>query len=558
MALKQFFATSSDGMLLTDAQGFLVMVNPELESMFGYARGELQGRPLNLLIPQRVRPSHDVLMADYVQGGAQTRRMGFRPTLCGLRKDGSEFPIEVTLSAGLPDGAAVACAIVRDASERAAFQQRIAYLSQHDAVTGLPNRNLLLDRIELMLGQVESERAAGASDRFVALMVISLQPWRLVLQAQQFDQALDTLVSNLHDLTAGNQQLARLGTDELALTCVMAGETDLVQHLEAVRRVLVLESGLTADLHYAMGVALAPQDAGDAPNLLKCAEVALLQSLAEGAHQCRFYSAQLQRDVEDQVALEGALNRALARQELALHYQPKVEVATGRVIGAEALMRWTRQDGTAVSPVRFIPLAEAGGQILPIGAWALRQACVQALAWQVLLPGFVMAVNLSPRQLAHPDLVQEVSDVLQSTGLPPACLELEITESAMIRHPEAAAEVVRQLQALGVSVALDDFGTGYSSLSYLTSFPFNTLKLDRSFVQSIVQTERLQVVVQLITSMAHALEMEVVAEGVEFADQLHMLSGLGCRFYQGYLCSPAVDAQTFGQRYVANGLNPQD
>jgi EAL domain-containing protein (putative c-di-GMP-specific phosphodiesterase class I) len=183
---------------------------------------------------------------------------------------------------------------------------------------------------------------------------------------------------------------------------------------------------------------------------------------------------------------------------------------------------------------------------------------VQALAWQVLLPGFVMAVNLSPRQLAHPDLVQEVSDVLQSTGLPPACLELEITESAMIRHPEAAAEVVRQLQALGVSVALDDFGTGYSSLSYLTSFPFNTLKLDRSFVQSIVQTARLQVVVQLITSMAHALEMEVVAEGVEFADQLHMLSGLGCRFYQGYLCSPAVDAQTFGQRYVANGLNPQD
>ncbi|WP_170130784.1 putative bifunctional diguanylate cyclase/phosphodiesterase [Sphaerotilus hippei] len=539
-ALLQVFESTSDGMLLLDERMTVIAANAAAEALFGAGPGELGAAALVWLLPGGLgggrhpdRPER----SDRTAGWPTPLRMA-------RRLDGRAFPVELTVTrlAGSP---IAACLLVRDADGLARCEDRLTFLAWHDAVTGLPNRRLLHERLRAMLAD------PGPRTEPVVLVAVSLQPWRRLLDADRFDQGLRRLVVCLHELVGPDEGLASLGSDTLALLWRLPQAQALQGRLDRLRRLLSVEGSPMAGLHHAIGVARSAPGLGTPAELLQQAERALLRSLEEGAVACCFYSASWMAEVAEHHELEVSLHHALERGELTLHYQPKVDLVSGRVRGAEALMRWTRADGRGVEPTRFIAMAEANGDILSLGAWALQRACAQAQRWQRLQPGFRMAVNLSPCQLADPDLCPLVERLLAQHQLPPSCLELEVTESVMMDRPEQAIAVVRQLRQLGVRVALDDFGTGHSSLSHLSTFDVDTLKIDRSFVVDLAQGGRRVDVVHLIISLARTLQMQVVAEGVERPEQLAALARLGCGGYQGFLCSPAVAAEQFEAIFLA-------
>jgi diguanylate cyclase (GGDEF)-like protein/PAS domain S-box-containing protein len=427
----------------------------------------------------------------------------------------------------------------RDITERKEAEERIEFLAQHDALTGLPNRVLLRDRF------AQAVARAGRTHARVAMLFLDLDNFKMVndtLGHAAGDQLLLDVVGRLAGSTRESDTISRLGGDEFVVLLNDIPELETVERIAGDILSRVSEpmqvGGHSLNMSCSIGIAVYPDDGNDFDTLMQKADVAMYNAKDAGRRTYRFFDEQMNRQAHEHLLLQNRLHQALYRAEFQLHYQPQMEVASGRMTGVEALLRWRNPELGDVVPARFIPVAEDSGLIVSIGAWVLEEACRQAQLWrQTGWPDLGMSVNLSALQFRRPGLVETVAGALERSGLPPHLLELELTESILLDDVEKNLETVRQLKALGVRLSIDDFGTGYSSLSYLKRFAVDRLKIDRSFVRDIHTDPDDAAIVRAVIQLARSLRLGIIAEGVETEEQLAFLRREGCEQVQGYLYS---------------------
>jgi len=433
----------------------------------------------------------------------------------------------------------------RDITARKQAEERIHFQAHHDALTGLPNRLLLLDRLDHAIAQADRDGHA------LWVVFVDLDRFKRIndsLGHKSGDLLLQGVAQRMQNHLRPSDTIARLGGDEfvLVLSDWPAGSLSLglmQQMLDAVHAPFTA-GGNVITISCSAGIAVYPGDAVTAELLVERADVAMYRAKEAGRNNAHFYKAEMNALAMHRLRLESDLRNALQAEEFVLHYQPQLDLATGRIVGFEALVRWQQARSGLTQPLDFIGVAEEIGLIVPLGDWVLETACAQAVAWQRSgCPDLKMAVNLSPRQFAQKDLVAKIAAVLQHSGLDPSLLEIEITESLMMADVEQAVTTLAALKRLGVHVSVDDFGTGYSSLAYLKRFPIDVLKIDRSFVRDIGNDASDAAIVAAIISLAHSLGLSVVAEGVEEQDQLIYLARCGCDTIQGYMVSPPMRAE---------------
>ena len=460
------------------------------------------------------------------------------------RLDGSLTPVELILRpivyAGLPRHVIA----VRDLKARKAAEERIHFLAHHDALTSLPNRSHFNARVD------QEIRALGPG-KSLAVLCLDLDRFKEVNDLfghATGDQVLQTVASRVGALLDDRQMFARLGGDEFAIIMPdLAGPTAAGRLAEAVLEALRASSDAPEmAIATSIGIALYPGDAIDRQSLLNHADVALYRAKSEGRDTYRFFEASMGAEVRHRRLLEHDLRLAIARDELWLAYQPQHDVLTGNIIGFEALLRWTHPDRGEVSPAVFVPIAEEVGAILPIGEWVLKVACREAASWTQPLK---IAVNVSAVQLHNPDFVRLLHAVLLEAGLPARRLEIEITETALVRDFNRTLATLRQIKALGIDIAMDDFGTGYSSLSNLLAFPFDRIKIDQSFIKSVNSNGQATTIVRAVLGLGRGLGLPVLAEGVETSAELQFLREEGCDEVQGYLLGRPAAISTF-RRYT--------
>jgi diguanylate cyclase (GGDEF)-like protein/PAS domain S-box-containing protein len=544
-----------DAMVVVNDSGDIVLLNIQAEKQFGYPRDELLGQPVKNLIPEGFA---ERLIADGTRSAAEAlaQQIGMGLELVARRKDGSTFPIELMLSPlDSPSGILVTAAI-RDISVRRRAESlanmtalQIAHSAEHDFLTGLPNRLLLSDRVALAI------TLAARHGNKVAVLFLDLDGFKHIndsLGHPAGDKLLQSTAARLVDCVGAANTVSRQGGDEFIVLL-----PDIEKWEDAAIAAQALLQALTQahevdghDLHItaSIGISVYPDDGLDAETLIKNADTAMYQA-KEGGHQSyQFFTPAMYARAVERQSIEESLRRAVERNELALHYQPKVCLKTGKVTGAEALLRWTHPTRGSVSPAEFIPVAEDCGLILPIGRWVLREACVQAKAWMDAdLPLGTIAVNVSAVEFRSENFLGDVFASLNATGLDPHTLELELTESALMKRAGAAESILMALRAQGVRVSIDDFGTGYSSLSYLKKFPVDALKIDQSFIRQITADPAETAIVSAVIAMARNLNLRVIAEGVETAEELAFLRAEDCDEVQGYFFSRPVTADKFAE-----------
>jgi len=426
---------------------------------------------------------------------------------------------------------------------------QLQHVATHDALTGLPNRLLLGDRLEQMIAQAERR------ERRFAVMMMDLDRFKSIndsLGHHSGDELLKEAARRLLSRLRRTDTLARLAGDEFVvvlneIASLRDAESVASSVLQDISRPIAL-SGLEVHVSASIGISVYPENGSDAETLLQHADAAMYHAKKNGRNGFQFFTSTMNAFARERLELENGLRRAINRGEFELHYQPKVDVESGRIDSAEALIRWRHPQRGLVSPGGFIPVAEETGLIVSIGEWVLREACSQARTWQNSGVGPIrVAVNLSAQQFRQKNLVEVVGSALQEAGLEPRFLELELTESAVMHDAENSIEILRRLSGLGVRISVDDFGTGYSSLSYLRRLPLDKLKIDHSFIKEVTTSRDDAQIVRAIVSLAHSLHLKVIAEGVETQEQLAFLRDLGCDQYQGYLRSPPVTADAFAR-----------
>ena len=431
-------------------------------------------------------------------------------------------------------------AIVRDISERKLAEQRIRHMAHHDELTGLPNRSLIRDRLD------QAILHAQRKGRCVAVAFIDLDSFKLVndgLGHNAGDELLKVVGARMQDCVRGDDTVGRFGGDEFVIVLTDLGEDALAiaPVLEKICQTVtrpVLLGGQEVRVSCSMGVVMYPRDGEDPNTLMMNADAAMYRAKDMGSNNFQFYTREMNESVEEKLVLLEGLRNAVDEQQFRLLYQPKVDLRSGLIFGVEALIRWHHPEHGMISPLRFIGLAEESGLIVPIGEWVLRTACRQNMAWRAAgLPPISMSVNVSPRQFQEMRLVERVAQALADSALPAGALELEVTESLIMRDLAQSVGKMRELKAMGISLSIDDFGTGYSSLSALKSFPISTLKIDKSFVSELADNPDDQAIAMAVISLAHKLNLRVIAEGVETEQQCRFLRENDCDEMQGYLFS---------------------
>jgi diguanylate cyclase (GGDEF)-like protein len=444
--------------------------------------------------------------------------------------------------------------LVKAADAAQAMTQLMTHSAEHDALTGLANRLLLNDRLGQAIALAERHKGQ------VAVLFLDLDGFKHIndsLGHSFGDKLLQAIAARLATCVHAPDTASRHGGDEFV---ILLPEVRRPEDAAAVARRLLeaLAETYSIDRHdlqlsSSIGVSIYPDDGLDAETLIQNADTAMYQAKENGHDSYQFFRPAMNVRAVERQSIEEQLRRALERNELTLHYQPKIDIETGAITGAEALIRWTRPVRGPIAPAQFIPVAEDCGLILPIGDWVLREACAQARAWEDAgLPAITMAVNVSALQFRKPEFLEDVYSVLIETGLDPKYLELELTESALITRAESTASILTALRGIGVRVSVDDFGTGYSSLSYIRKFPLDSLKIDQSFIRQITTIPDETTIVRAIISLGQSLDLRVIAEGVETRDQLDFLQAHGCEEAQGYLFSPPVPAEQFAKLLEAN------
>jgi diguanylate cyclase (GGDEF)-like protein/PAS domain S-box-containing protein len=561
-----------DGMVVVNQEGKIVLLNAQTEKQFGYRRDELLGESVTDIIPEGFA---ERLIEDGTRtaAAALAQQIGSGIELHGRRKDRSEFPIEIMLSPLESAEGMLVTAAIRDITTRKnaeanlvqkvealnrsneelvrlahaarTMTQRMTHAAEHDALTGLPNRLLLNDRI----GQAIA--FAQRHENQVAVLFLDLDGFKHIndsLGHPTGDKLLQSLAKRLVSCVRATDTVSRQGGDEFVVLISEINQPE--DAISMSRRLLHVVAGANSiekhDLHItaSIGVSIYPDDGLDAETLIKNADTAMYHAKENGRQSFQFFTPAMNAQAVERQLIEEHLRRALERQEFTLHYQPKINIGTGAITGVEALIRWTNPTLGSVPPGQFVPVAEDCGLIVPIGAWVLREACTQAKAWaDAGLPLMTMAVNVSAMQFRSETFLDGLFAILSETGLDPNHLELELTESALMKRAEFAASILSTLREKGVTVAIDDFGTGYSSLSYLRKFPLDALKIDQSFVRQITTVPDETIIVRAIIGMGRSLNLRVIAEGVETPDQLEFLKAHQCEEAQGYYFSRPVPPQ---------------
>ena len=533
----------NEGIIVVTEEGFILSFNTAAEKIFGYSDEEIIKRKFNELI------SDDNLGLSgkyhkYVETQDDVIYFGVTREVVGLRKDFSAFPLELKTSQLRIQNRLLFISSVRDISERKDSEQRILYMASYDALTQLPNRTLLQDRIQQAL--VHNHR----HNLQAAVLFIDLDKFKIIndtLGHDYGDSLLKEASLRLQAEVRSEDTVARHGGDEfIILLSTITQPQDAGLIAQKLLESLVLPffiKGKELHISASIGIAIYPDDGHDMETLLKNSDIAMYHAKETGRNNYQFFSAKMNEQAAEKQAMSSYLRHAVKRNELFLVYQPVVDMVSGQMSGMEVLLRWQHPDLGLISPVKFIPLAEESGLILAIGDWVLRTACLQLREWQ--LQGYEvprMAINLSAKQFRQTALVENIAMILAETGVAAHNIGIEITESMLVQNIDEVAATLLVLSNMGLEISIDDFGTGYSSLSYLKRFPIHKLKIDKSFVDDIATHPDDAAIVKAIIAMAHGLQMSVVSEGVETNDQFEFLREHGCEQYQGYLYSKPLPA----------------
>ncbi|MDP3672853.1 MAG: EAL domain-containing protein [Telluria sp.] len=531
-------------------------VNPAFEQVIGYGAAEVIGKGmLRLCRADMQQPGMQEIQA------AQAQQRAGHAVICEYRKDGTLIWVDVYVSPVLDESGAVTHFVMAmyDITDAKNYEAELEYQSNYDTLTGLANRNLLQDRTNQALAR------AACDARQVWLVGINLDRFKFVndtLGREAGDAVLRMVSQRLQKVLRPTDTVARVAGDDFVLVLSEAADENLATStvravMESVAQALTIE-GHDYFLTCSAGIAVYPSDGDNAETLVKHADLAMHRAKEMGRNNFQFYTAAMNQRAMDRLRLEGDLRHALQRNELLLHYQPQVDLRTGRIVGAEALLRWQHPQLGMIAPDRFIRIAEESGLIVSIGTWVMRTACLQNTAWHDAGFGPLrIAVNLSGNQFYQADLALSVAMILADTGLAPNYLDIELTEGMVMHDIGQAVEIMRSLKALGVTLSIDDFGTGYSSLSYLKRFPIDVLKIDQSFVRNITTDADEAAIARSIITLAQSLRLRVIAEGVETQEQLGYLRHNRCDEIQGYYFSRPVPASDFETLLKAGKCLPQ-
>jgi diguanylate cyclase (GGDEF)-like protein/PAS domain S-box-containing protein len=541
--LRQILDTAGDAFIAMDDEGRITAWNQKAEGIFGWTRAEVVGCSVaDVLIPPAYRQAHLAGLRRFVATG-EARVLGQCLELTALHRNGHEFPVELTLWALPTENGWSFYTFGRDISERKRAEETLRHQALHDPLTGLPNRTLLVDRLAQALA-----RADRAPDhRGPALLFVDLDRFKAVNDSLGHDAGDQLLVAVARRLQAGvrpTDTVARLAGDEFVVLCdAVTDASGAVAAAERLRAALAEPIRLDADLVHvtaSVGIALADGSTNTPEALLQAADVAMYRAKQDGRSRFEIFDDGMRTQTLNRLRTESRLAQAIEHGELRLYYQPIISTEDGRVVGLEALVRWHHPEQGLLLPADFIAVAEETGLIVPIGTWVLEEACRQAQRWETDLEietPLEIAVNLSGRQLAQSDFADLAAAIVAEAEIDPNRVQfcLEITESLLMRDPEATAVTLQALKTSGMRLAIDDFGTGYSSLAYLKWFPVDTVKVDRSFTAGVDSNAADRAIVGAVIDLAHALGITVVAEGVETRGQLTQLRSLGCDQAQGFL-----------------------
>lgn len=563
--LSQAVEQSPESIVITDTAARIEYVNDAFVRTSGFSREEVMGQNPNMLNASRLTPGET--FAD--MWAALNRGEVWKGEITNTRKDGSTYTELATIAPIKGDDGTVThyVAVKENTTARKQSERLIHHLSHFDALTGLTNRALLLDRIE------HAALASKRSHRYGMLLLLNVDEFKLLNDSHGYeagDRLLQMVAQRLTACVREEDTVARMGADEFAVLVENLDhkETHAIRQAELIAQKIHAEFAHPFELSPgtdayhgtpSMGVTVFKGTQATVTELLKQGDVALHKAKADGRNTTRFYSPLMQAVADQRARLEQGLRQALAHRGLRLHYQPQVD-GSGQLLGAEALVRWPGSDGQFISPATFIPLAEENGLIVPLGLWVLDTGCAQLKAWQQQ-PGtrqLVMSINVSARQFHQPDFVTQVQAVIERSGIDPSGLKLELTESVILGDVDDTIARMRQIKALGVRFSLDDFGTGYSSLSYVKRLPFDQLKIDQSFVRDMVGDPGSAAIVRAILAMSQSLGLEVVAEGVETPEQRDLLHASGCQVYQGYLYGKPMPIEQWSNTFRSAANHGED
>jgi diguanylate cyclase (GGDEF)-like protein/PAS domain S-box-containing protein len=538
-----------DAVACTDLSGNVTFLNLVAAKLTGWSWQEAAGRPMTDVFRILDSTNREVIPNPMDRTVRGSQIVPLRENSILIRRDGFEIPIEDSIAPihdgeGQPAGAVI---VFRDVSVARAMALQMAHSAQHDFLTGLPNRMLLNDRIS------QAITLAQRHMRPVAVLFLDLDGFKHIndsLGHPTGDKLLQSIAKRLVGCVRASDTVSRQGGDEFVvlLSEVELSEDAAITAKKILQAVALPHSIDQHDLHVtaSIGLSVYPDDGLDTDTLIKNADTAMYQAKENGRQGFQFFKPAMNARAVERQFIEEGLRRALERQEFELHYQPKVNLTSGAITGAEALIRWLHPTRGLVSPIDFIPVAEDCGLILPIGAWVLHEACRQAQAWMDRgLPAITMAVNVSAMEFRDKNFLAGLMAILAETGFDPRSLELELTESVLMKHAASTAIVLQTLRESGIRVAVDDFGTGYSSLSYLQKFPIDAVKIDQSFIRQISTAGDDTTIVKAVIGMARGLKLRVVAEGVETAEEVAFLRAYRCEEAQGYFFGRPVPAQQF-------------
>jgi diguanylate cyclase (GGDEF)-like protein/PAS domain S-box-containing protein len=535
--MRRLTDTNLLGLVFIDASGTIRKADQSFLNTVGYSEDDLPKTLFEVTVPEDhrlVEEAFEKLMAFGACAPVEHEL---------VRKDGTHVP--VLIGAALQEDEIV-CFIV-DLSQTKQARERLNHLAYHDALTDLPNQSLFKDRLKQAIA------ISRRTEQMQAVLLLNLDRFKTINDSLGYnagDRVLQSVAKRLTSCLRESDTVSRFGSDEFAILLTQIRPTDAANTARAVKDVLdqafVFDDGQELFVSSSIGISIYPIDGQDTPTLLKSAGAALDRAKAQGGNNYQFYTAGGTTRALRQLVLESSIRPGLDRGEFIVHYQPQVNTSDFQLVGMEALVRWQHPALGLLYPTEFISLAEDSGLIIPLGDWVLRTACFQNKLWQVAgLKPQRLSVNFSARQFQMPTFIQTVAEVLKETNLDPKWLELELTESSIMKDPDQAIEKLHELKLMGIKVAIDDFGTGYSSLNYLKRFPIDTLKIDKSFISDVCKDPHDTAIVRAIVTLGHALDLTVVAEGVETREQLEYLNELECDVVQGFLFSKSLSADDF-------------